>query len=217
VRTTAWILAASILTGGSAARAAVFITEWMYNPVGATSGEFVEITNRGAAAVDMTNWSFDDASRTSGSLSLSTLGSLAPGESAIITELSASAFRLEWPSAPALLKIVGGSTQNLSRSDEINIYDSTTLIDRLTYDDQGTGNPDGPRTQGISGNPTLAALGANNASLWVLSSVGDSYGSIASVSGDIANPGAFNLVPEPASLSLLAAGAGLMLAKRRRS
>jgi hypothetical protein len=120
---------------------------------------------------------------------------------------------LEWPSVPALLKIVGGSTQNMSRSDEINIYDGMTLVDRLTNDHQGTGNPDGPRTQGISGNPPLAALGANNASLWVLSSVGDSYGSIASVSGDIGNPGKFTLVPEPAATALLATGVALL---RRR-
>jgi hypothetical protein len=214
-RSCAWILAATILAAAPSARGAVFITEWMYNPVGATSGEFVEITNRGVAPVDMTTWSFDDSSRTAGSLSLSSLGTLAVGESAIITELSAAAFRLEWPSAPALLKIVGGSTQNLSRGDEINIYDGTTLADRLTYDDQGTGNPDGPRTQGISGNPTLAALGANNASLWVLSSVGDAYGSVASVSGDIANPGRFTLVPEPAA-GALAVIAALALVRRRR-
>jgi hypothetical protein len=196
------------------ARGAVQITEWMYNPLGASNGEYVEITNRGPAPVDMTNWSFDDSSRTAGSLSLTSMGTLAVGESAIITELTAAAFRLEWPSVPALLKIVGGSTQNLSRSDEINIYDGMTLVDRLTYDDQGTGNPDGPRTQGISGNPPLAALGANNASLWVLSSVGDSYGSFASVSGDIGNPGKFTLVPEPAAIALLATGVTLL--RRRR-
>src|SRR5262245_52253661 len=116
------------------ASAAIQITEWMYNPVGATSGEFVEITNRGVAAVDMTNWSFDDNSRTPGSLSLASLGSLAAGESALITEKTAAEFRTEW-SLLASIKVVGGSTQNLSRSDEINIYDGTTLIDRLTYND----------------------------------------------------------------------------------
>jgi predicted extracellular nuclease len=196
------------------AQAVVQITEWMYNPLGASSGEFVEITNRGAAAVDMTNWSFDDSSRTAGSFSLASLGLLGAGESALITELTAANFRTEWGLA-AFVKVVGGNTQNLSRGDEINIYDaSSALVDRLTYDDQGSGNVDGPRTQGISGNPpTLAALGANNASLWVLSTAGDAYGSAASVSADIGNPGKFLLVPEPAGAVIVWGLAALL---RRR-
>lgn len=192
-------------------RAAILITEWMYNPLGATSGEFVEITNTGAAAVDMTAWSFDDSSQTPGSLSLSSLGSLAAGESAIITELAAAAFRTEW-NLSASVKVVGGSTQNLSRGDEINIYDGMTLADRLTYDDQGSGNPDGPRTQGISGIPSSpAVLGTNNASLWVLSAAGD--GSYLSVSGDRANPGTYP-IPEPTAAAL--ASIGLLAVIRRR-
>lgn len=208
------VLAAWAALTAEQAGAVVQITEWMYNPIGATSGEFVEITNRGVVAVDMTTWSFDDSSRTAGSLSLASLGSLAAGESALITEKTAAEFRTEW-SLPASIKVVGGSTQNLSRNDEINIYDGTTLIDRLTYNDEGSGNVDGPRTQGISGNPTLAALGANNASLWGLSSVGDSFGSYASASADVGNPGKFTLVPEPAA-GALAAIAALALRRRGR-
>jgi predicted extracellular nuclease len=215
MRTPTWILAASVLVAAPSARAAVQISEWMYNPVGATSGEFVEITNTGGTPVDLTGWSFDDSSRTAGAFSLSSLGTLAALESAIITDLDAGAFRTEWALA-ATAKVVGGNDQNLGRSDEINLFDNSgTLVDRLTFDDQGTGNVDGPRTQGISGNPPLAALGANNASLWVLSSVGDAYGSVTSVSGDIANPGAFNLVPEPAAGAFVAIAAIALLHKRR--
>ena len=54
--------------------AVVQITEWMYNPVAATNGEYVEITNRGAAPVDLTGWSFDDSSNVPGGFSLSALG-----------------------------------------------------------------------------------------------------------------------------------------------
>jgi predicted extracellular nuclease len=165
--------------------------------------------------VDLTGWSFDDSSRAAGSFSLSSLGTLAALESAIITDIDASAFRTEWGLAAAD-KVIGGNDQNLSRGDEINIFDGGgVLVDRLTYDDQGSGNVDGPRTQGISGNPTLAALGANNASLWVLSSVGDAYGSGASVSGDTGNPGVFTFVPEPAA-GALAAIAALGLLRSRR-
>ena len=58
---------------------------------------------------------------------------------------------------------------------------SPNLVDRLTYNDQGTGTVKGPRTQGVAGIPkTDAALGANDASQWQLSAVGDAEGSWAS-------------------------------------
>jgi hypothetical protein len=213
-RLSALILAAGILPATSSSRGAVQITEWMYNPVGATNGEYVEITNMGAAPVDLTGWSFDDSSQIAGSFSLSSLGTLAALESAIITEIDAGAFRTEWSLAGSV-KVVGGNDQNLSRGDEVNIFDNSgMLVDLLTYDDREV-NPGGPRTQGVSGNPPLAALGANNASLWVLSSVGDAYGSVASASGDLGNPGALSLVPEPAA-GALAAIAALGLIRRRR-
>jgi hypothetical protein len=50
----------------------------------------------------------------------------------------------------------------------------------------------------------------------VLSSVGDAYGSVASASGDLGNPGMFNLVPEPAAGTLAAIIAALGLICRRR-
>jgi predicted extracellular nuclease len=198
------VVAGCVIFAAMPASAALMITEWMYNPLGATNGEYVEIANRGPTAVDLTGWSFDDSTRTPGSLSLSSLGTLAVGEAAIITDLTDAAFRTEW-GLSATAKVLGGSTQNLSRGDEINIYDgSSVLVDRLTYDDQGLGNVKGPRTQGISGNPSSpAALGANNASLWVLSAAGDAYQSRLSLSGDIGSPGAFILVPEPGALAAM--------------
>lgn len=215
--TTLGLMAACALACTAPARAAVLITEWMYNPLGASNGEYVEITNRGPAAVNLTGWSFDDSSRAAGSLSLSSLGSLAVGQSAIITELTDAAFRTEW-NLPATTKVLGESTQNLGRADEINIYDaSNALVDRLTYDDQGTGDVKGPRTQGLSGNPmTVAALGANKAAQWVLAASGDAYGSKLSASGDIGNPGAFSLVPEPTS-AVMALAAIAALVRRRRN
>jgi predicted extracellular nuclease len=196
--------------------AAVQITEWMYNPVAATNGEYVEITNRGAAPVDLTGWSFDDSSNTPGAFSLSALGILAPGESAIITEPTAAAFRTEWNLAAAV-KVIGGNNQNLGRADEINIYDAANVrIDWLTYDDQGTGDVDGPRTQGVSGNPmTLAALGAHKAVQWQLAVAGDAYGSYNSVGNDIGNPGVFLLVPEPSAGVLAAVGLCMRRLRRR--
>lgn len=198
------------------ALAVVRVTEWMYNPVAATNFEYVEITNRGAAPIDLTGWSFDDNSNVPGSFSLSALGTLAPGESALITEGDAAAFRTEW-SLAASVKVIGGNGQNLGRNDEINIYDATNaLVDRLTYNDQGIGDVAGPRTQGVSGNPmTLAALGVNKAVLWQLSVVGDAYGSYRSAGNDLGNPGLFLLVPEPSAWLLASLGAALAIRRRR--
>jgi hypothetical protein len=120
---------------------------------------------------------------------------------------------------PGSVKVLGGNTQNLGRSDEINIYDAANaLVDRLTYDDQGVGNVDGPRTQGVSGNPpSLAAVGTNNPSLWVLSVAADVYGSYASASADVGNPGKFSLIPEPAAWTLAAMGLALVARHRSKS
>ncbi len=179
-----------LATGAGSARAAVQITEWMYNGNASGSiGEFVELTNRGPAAVDMTGWSFDDDSRAAGTISLSAFGVVAPGESVVLTDDTAAAFKSAW-SLPAAAKVIGGNTANLSRNDEINIFDATSaLVDRLTYGDQNIAGT--IRTNGKSGIPlTLAALGANNAALWQLAVSGDAFGSTASTpAGDIGNPG----------------------------
>jgi predicted extracellular nuclease len=191
----------------------------MYNPVG-SPGEFVELTNLGASAIDMTGWSFDDDSRTVGSESLTGFGSINPGESVVFTEATASAFRTAW-NLSSSVKVVGGVSNNLGRADEINIYNANnTLIDRLTFNDQGTGTVKGPRTQGVSARPgSAAALGANNASLWVLSSAGDVDGAYASIGNDIGSPGktAFAApVPLPAAAYLFIGGIGLLSGTLRR-
>lgn len=218
-------LALSLVAGGASAQ--VRITEWMYNGLSAGGlGEFVELTNLGAAPVNFLGWSFDDSSRTPGAESLSGFGLVAPGESVIFTEAAAAAFRLSW-SLPASVKILGGNTNNLGRSDEINIYDDlSNLVDRLTYNDQGAGNVRGVRTQNVGGIPSvLAALGANNASLWVLSAVGDGKGSFTSADGDIGSPGfspfapTTTVVPVPGAALLMAGGLALVgfAARRRRA
>lgn len=162
----------------------ILITEWAYQGNG---GEFIEITNTGDTAVSLANYSFDDDSRVPGTVSLATLGTLAPGESAIITELAATTFRAEW-SLASTVKVLGNNAVNLGRADEINIYDGTTLVDRLTYNDQ-TG--DGPRTNNNSGVTAEANWGLNLASAWFLSGSGSDTFAITwtSASGSKGSPG----------------------------
>ena len=212
------VLIAAALSLGSAAHAAspVAITEWMYN-----GSEFIEFTNLSGAAIDLTGWSFDDDSRAAGTVSLSAFGTLAAGETVILAEADAATFRAQWSLAGSV-KVIGGNATNLGRNDEINLYNASgVLVDRLRFGDS-TNVPGTIRTQDISGNPaSLAVLDGSDATGWVLSSVGDAFGSRASTDGYVGNPGVFTLapaVPEPAHFVLTLSGlmAIGMVARRRR-
>ena len=214
------LAAALMFTANSATAGPMMrITEWMYS---GANGEYAEFTNVGNSPIDMTNWSEDDNNETAGVHAFgNTFGIVQPGQSVLLTEADPATFRTAW-NLPASVKIWGPySNDNLGRSDEINLYDDLgTLVDRLTFNDQGSGNVAGPRTQNVSGNFPLSALGANNASLAVLSSVGDTYASYTSTGGDIGNPGTYtpaSVVPEPSSLALLFAGFAIGGFRRRRS
>ena len=216
-RNLAFGLSVVVLLALSAnSHAAMVITEWMYDGAG---GEFMEFTNVGGSPIDMTNWSQDDSTGTPGKHAFgSTFGIVQPGESVIVTESLEATFRAAW-NMPASVKVFGPySNDNLGRNDAINLYDNlNTLVATLTYNDQGAGNVAGPRTSGASGNIPLAGLGVNNASLAVLSSVGDVYGSYAGPGGAVGNPGVYTqTVPEPATLTLLAITAAVGAAVRRR-
>ncbi len=166
------------------------ITEFMYD---GSNGEFVEFTNIGNAPVNMAGWSFDDDSNTPGSFDLSTFGVVQPGESVILTEATAAAFRTAW-SLPSTVKVIGGlgSGNNLGRNDAINLFDNTgALVDRLAYGDQTF--PGTIRTQGVSGWAPVDKLGSQVITPdWVFSSVNDGQNSRTSAGGNIGNPGIYN-------------------------
>ncbi len=165
--------------------ASIAITEWEYN-----GSEFVEFTNFDAVPVDLTGWSFSDSAAVAGSVALDAMGVVLPGESFVLSEASAADFRIEWH-LPDTIKVLGGNTQNLGRSDAINLYDAAdTLVDSLTYNDQGTGTVKGPRTDNASAWPsTVDALLANTASAWTKSTVDDAEASWTSAGGFVGSPG----------------------------
>ncbi|MGC5165594.1 lamin tail domain-containing protein [Luteimicrobium sp. DT211] len=170
----------------------VRITEWMYKSE-ATAGEFVELTNVGAGPVDLAGWSYATSGGGAGQVPLTAFGEVAAGESVVLTEAPAATFRSQW-GLDAHVKIVGDVTHNIGRAGDVEVYDADgTLVDRLAYDDQGTGTLKGPRTDGVSGVPkSAAALGSDDASQWQLSVAGDAdHAWAATVGGasDLGSPG----------------------------
>jgi hypothetical protein len=180
---------------GLGANQPIQLTEYLYS---GNQGEFMEFTNRSNAAIDLTGWVVKDDQLALPGFSLTSLGVLQPGESFVVTEAIAADFRAAW-NLPTTTKVlgqlgavgVGGS--NLGRSDQIHIYDQNgILIDRLFFGDQTF--PGSIRAQNFSGQAPCAALGQNVIASWVLSAVGDSYGSVQSNANasnlrDVGSPG----------------------------
>ncbi|MEO8010120.1 MAG: lamin tail domain-containing protein [Dokdonella sp.] len=168
------------------------ITEYMYS---GADGEFIEFTNVGDAPVSLLGWSFSESAAQPGKQDLSGFAFVQPGESVILTESSASAFRNAWKLCSGV-RIVGGLTQNLGRADEINLYDNRDdLADQLTYGDQTF--PGTIRTQDFSGWVSAAGLGENDIAAWTLSALADGEGSVTSLGGDIGSPGRSTRAPFP--------------------
>lgn len=198
-----------LLCVSGAASAQMRITEYMYNGPG---GELIEFTNVGAGPIDMTGWSYDDDSRIPGSVDLSAFGVVAPGQSVLLVEDLATNFIVNW-GLESDFNLIDGLTVNLGRNDEINLFDaSSNLVDRLTFGDQNF--PGSIRANGASGWVSRDGLGMNDPYAYTLSTVGDFQNSWTSLLGEIGSPGR-HIIPEPVTLTLLAAG--LALFRRRRN
>lgn len=248
----ATLLAATLLAATPLAHAEVRITELMFEGAGVNTveyksngtlnykvaddkREFFEFTNLGSAAVDLTGWGYNDDNVNDPVAFGSAFGTLAAGESAVLTEMAADDFRTLWGlSASVKVFSIGGSS-NLGKNDTINLYDAAgALVDSVTF-------PKGLDASGGSYNRPHGDTG-NSTDTWVRSVVGDVYGS--ALSGDVplvaynivgndgvtlvsvmetaarhdlANPGIHAPVPEPSALALMLAGlGGIALAVRRR-
>ena len=186
----------------------VYITEFASDTGNNEKFEFIEVTNLNSVSVNMSGWSEDDSNATPNKAGhiLTDLGSLAPGQSGILTEVDPTAFRAYWNLAAAV-KVVGGySTDNLSTGgDSITLFDSAgTIVDRLDY---ASGVGDAGVTHATRTAP-LSAVGMNNSSLWVNSALHDSYGSYTAAQGlahVVGNPGVYlpaTPVPAPSIIEM---------------
>jgi len=164
----------------------VRVTEYMYTGEG---GEFLELTNTSAAPVDLNGWSLDDESGVVGTFSLSGIGVLQPGASAVVTDGDPNSFKADW-GLGATPVLGDNSVAKLGRNDAIHVFDAAgTLQDRFAYGDEDY--PGTPRADRSSAWPCSDALGQSDPYAWGLAEVGDAQGSWASNQGDVGSPGVF--------------------------
>jgi hypothetical protein len=167
------------------------ITELAYGgkiSAGSGDGEYVELTNVGSGTQSFAGWTYTGKPGTA-PLPLDDFGTVAPGESVIITDVTPAQFRTEW-SLPNSLKIIddsanGNSTTLDKGPDTPTVYDgSDAVVDSVSY---AAGFFSG---KGVSAWPDAAALGAKSGtSGWTISTVGDAEGSCTSASGAVGSPG----------------------------
>lgn len=199
-----------IAAASTAATAQLQITEWMYS---GTNGEFFELTNVGPSPVDMTGATFVDNDILHTPIDISAIGTVAAGQSVILTETDAATFRTAWGLESSVV-VLNYTDFGLGRNDSIIITDSlSNLIDSLAYGDQDEGTV---RTQNASA--WAFAVDLDTPASFVLSTVGDAQGSWTSTGGDIGNPGSYLSapVPEPSTYAAIAGVLALGLAIRRR-
>lgn len=165
------------------------ITEYMYN---GAAGEFVELTNLGAVAVNLAGWSLTDELALPFDIDLTPLGLIQPGQSVVITEFLTSTFAAEWNlSGVSLMQNLG--LTRFGRNDAIVLFNNLGgLHDFLIYGDEVF--PGTIRALNRSGLGCTQALGTNDISEWVLASLGDGHGSVQSVGGDLGSPGSYTPV-----------------------
>lgn len=174
---------------------AIRITEFAYggqiDGADGGDGEYVELTNIGDAPQDLTGWTYDDSAASAASgLSLSPLGTVAAGESVIVTDVSADEFRTDWDLKSSVKVLSNAKTHTLdSGPNAAHVYDASgTEVDSVSY---AKGFFPG---KGVSAWVDAAHVGAKaDTTGWTLSTAGDSEGSWTSATGSIGSPGASTL------------------------
>jgi len=170
-------------------------------------GEYVELTNVGNAPQDFAGWTYTGKSG-AGTLPLDGFGTVAAGESVIITDVTPDEFRADW-GVPASLKIIDDKANGLSVTldkgpDSPTVYDASgAVVDAMTY--QAGFFPG----KGSSAWVDSAALGAQGDTTgWTLSAAGDAEGSWASATGSVGSPGLYTAADAGASSGGAGSGSG---------
>jgi hypothetical protein len=189
------------------APAAVIISEVDPSGSGSSSGylgDWFELTNTGASAVNISGWKVDDNSDSFGAaLPLTGISSIAAGQSVVFMESpagSTSDFLSAWglPGTFPLGTYTGGGIGLSQSGDHVNIYDGSGVLQANVIFGAPTGTSTFDNSAGLNGTTivTPSVIGVNGAHL--------------STGGEIGSPGTAGSVPEPASALLLVVGAGVL-------
>ncbi len=207
---SAFALATTMPTAQATTGGELRITEFAYGGLatGAAGGdgEYAELTNIGDAPVDLSGWTYDNKAATPATaLPLAALGTVAPGESVIVTDLSAAEFRAEWGLKASVKVLSNAKTHTLDKGpNAIHVYDGTgTEVDSVSY---ASGFES---AKGKAGWVDAAHVGAKSDTTgWTIATAGDAEGSWTSSKGSIGSPGVSSLGGRtPASVRLAATGA----------
>ena len=235
----------AVLCLASPAFAQVRVTEAMSSSGGLTgvgTGDWFEITNYGATAVDLTGWKVDDSSYLfSSSLAINGVTNLAAGESVLFLEAKGTLGQ-ETTETAALQSFWGGTAQTAqvgwyrgsgiglsSTADGLVLFnaDGTEATPRVAFGAATAGSsfywaysPSGSFSEGSPTNGLVSTVGTLPGE-----SGGISQSSYLSIDPPVTpfnvvntgSPGTAAVVPEPSTMALAAAGIGLAgLAARRR-
>lgn len=214
------------LLATSSTHAAIVITEVMSSSGhagGSGNGDWFELYNTGATAVDLTGWSWDDNTVTPGSHSLGSISIAAGGYVVVVDEnatLISNWVNDVWGITGSNFVVVNNTAAGFSGlgsgGDAINIYDSSsTLVTSVTF---GTATAGSSFEWNILGNSLdVSVAGENGAYVALLDgndNAADDNPLLYGPGSDIASPG--SAVPEPGISSLLLLGAAAGILRRRR-
>ncbi|MFT8636344.1 MAG: lamin tail domain-containing protein [Pseudoclavibacter sp.] len=170
------------------------ITEFAYggNAAGAHGdGEYAELTNVGSAPVDLSGWTYETGTTATAAtgLSLAALGTVAAGESVLVTDLTADEFRTDWGLKSSVKILDNGKSHTLNKGPNgIHVFDAAgTEVDSVTYP---SGFFPGKGSAAWVDAAHLGAKGDAAAGGWTIATDSDAEGSWTSATGSIGSPGA---------------------------
>lgn len=230
MRRSVWLASVIAALVAGSAHAELLISEIFYNLAGSegVTSEWVEIYNSGNQAVDASGYMFADTQDGDVSGAFAAGTSIAAGGTLIVTQQSPATFASIWGNGINLVQVTTFPSLSNSASptnETLALLDaSSAVLDEVNYENATNGWPDDTTFSSIYLLSSALTTTANDiGSNWANSADGvDGAYTALIVNPDIANatvldvasPGIV-MVPEPATLLALAAGA-LLLNRRRR-